>query len=328
MVKYDVIQSLGQKLVESYVFPEVAGHMKEALLHHYQNGDYNDLESPEEFCTALTTHLQEVSKDKHIRVRFHQDLKQPERSEEEWIKEYEREAIHNNFGFYKIERLPGNIGYIDLRSFSHPGSCNGLAAQTAINAMNFVAHSNALIFDLRKNGGGSPHMIALILSYLFNEPTHINNFYMRENDFTHQFWTSSFVTGNRFGDKKPVYVLTSNYTFSAGEEFTYDLQNLKRATIIGERTGGGAHPGGFHDVTPNYVVFIPSGRAINPITQTNWEGTGVQPDIVTTKEEAYDVAYVEALKRVLENTDPGDNKKLVTEIEEALQNYQSNMMQK
>lgn len=321
----EVVQHLVQKLVDLYVFPEVAVQMKAAILQRFQNGEYDSLNSPDEFCKALTTHLQEVSKDKHIRVQLYKEPQQPEPSDEDKMREYEQEAMHNNFGFYRVERLAGNIGYIDMRAFIYPDTCNGRAGQTAIHTMNFVAHTNALIFDLRKSRGGSPDMVSLLLSYLFDGPTHINSFYFRENDHTQQYWTSSFVSGLRYGVQKPVYVLTSNRTFSAGEEFTYDLQNLKRATIVGEVTGGGAHPGRFQDLKYNYQVFIPTGRAINPITQTNWEGTGVQPDIITTEDEAYHVAYAEALKKVLENVERDKNKKLYTEIEEALQFSQSNV---
>ena len=145
-----------------------------------------------------------------------------------------------NFGFEKVERLKGNVGYIDLRGFT-PAE---FSAETIVAAMNFVANTDALIFDLRQNGGGDPATVALLSSYLFGpEPVHLNSLYWREGDTTHQWWTLPFVPGKRYAGKD-VYVLTSKRTFSAAEEFTYNLKNLKRATIIGETTGGGAHPGG------------------------------------------------------------------------------------
>lgn len=143
-------------------------------------------------------------------------------------------------------------------------------------------------------------MVALIISYVFNsEPVHLNNFYSREDHFISQSWTLPYVPGKRYIDK-PVFVLTSGRTFSAAEEFAYNLKNLNRATIIGEVTGGGANPGKIHQLTKHFSVFIPDGRAINPISQTNWEGKGVIPDIETTHVKAFTTAYEQALHFVID----------------------------
>jgi hypothetical protein len=193
--------------------------------------------------------------------------------------------------------MPGNIGYLDLRGFVDAR----MGAETASAAMNMLANADALIVDLRRNGGGDPAMVAFISSYLFGaEPVHLNDLYWREGDSTHQWWTLPYVPGKRFGDKKPVYVLTSKRTFSAAEEFTYNLKNLKRATIVGETTGGGAHPGGMRKVHEHFGMFVPGGRAINPISKTNWEGTGVKPDIDVPADHALKTAQVDALKKLLE----------------------------
>src|SRR5262249_36093703 len=182
----------------------------------------------------------------------------------------------SNCGFEKIERLPGNVGYLEFRQFAPPGIC----ADTASAAMNFLANADAVIIDLRRNGGGDPAMVALISSYLFDaEPVHLNDLYFRPDNSTRQWWTLPYVPGKRLGSKKDVFVLTSKRTFSAAEEFTYNLKSLNRATIVGETTGGGAHPGGSRRINDHFAIWVPSGRAINPITKTNWEGTGVTPDI-------------------------------------------------
>jgi len=177
--------------------------------------------------------------------------------------------------------------------------------------MNFLAHVDAIIFDLRQNGGGSPSMIQLISSYLFDEPVHLNSFYIRKTDETQQFWTQGHVVGKKLLNV-PVYVLTSSFTFSGAEEFTYNIKNLKRGTIIGETTGGGAHPVQGHTFENLPVlVTVPFGRAVNPITKTNWEGTGVEPDIKTPAEQALIVARTEALKKLIEKeTDEGKKKQL------------------
>ncbi len=199
-----------------------------------------------------------------------------------------------------VERLDGNIGYVELRAF-FPAEAPG-AGDAAAAAMRLLAHTGALIIDLRRNHGGDPSMVALLSSYLFSESVHLNSLYWRANDFTQQFWTFPYVPGPRFVDK-PVYVLTSGETFSGAEEFTYNLKNLKRATIVGETTGGGAHPGDDFPITPHFGVWVPTGRAVNPITGTNWEGTGVAPDIRVPADEALDVAYAAALRHVVEHAD-------------------------
>src|SRR5207245_9412556 len=135
--------------------------------------------------------------------------------------------------------------------------------------------------------------VAMISTYVYDQPTHLNDLYNRKEDFTTQYWTLPYVPGNTLADK-PGFVLTSKSTFSGAEEFTYNLKNLKRATIVGETTGGGAHPGGVKRISEHFGVFIPSGRAINPVSKTNWEGTGISPDIDVPAAQALKTAHLEA----------------------------------
>jgi C-terminal processing protease CtpA/Prc len=176
------------------------------------------------------------------------------------------------------------------------------AGATAVAAMNFLANVDALIVDLRENGGGNPSMIQLITSYFLEEPTHLNSFYIRKTDEMKQFWTQAHVAGPRLVDV-PIWVLTSRYTFSGAEEFTYNLKNLERATIVGETTGGGAHPveGHYFDFGEFIVTMsLPFGRAVNPITGTNWEGTGIEPHIQVPADQALQTAQLEALQKLQE----------------------------
>ncbi len=187
---------------------------------------------------------------------------------------YRKQMERANCGFDKLEILPGNIGYVKFDFFADPSVC----APTVIAAMNFLANTDAIIFDLRENGGGDPEMVTYICSYLFDQPTHLNDLWTRKGNTTQQFWTLPYVSGKRLATQ-PAYVLTSHRTFSGGEEFTYDLQQQKRATIVGEVTGGGAHPVAGHRINDHFEIGVPFATAVNPITHTSWEGTGITPDV-------------------------------------------------
>jgi len=299
-----VVDSVGSKLISNYVFPEVANQMATFIDTNLKKGVYTSISDPLLFANKLTEDLRSISHDKHISVRFNpqsiaarEEVHTPEDSIA-YLNNYISRLKRNNFGFKEVRILDGNIGYLDLRSFSNVE----YAGPTAVSAMNFLSNSDAIIIDLRSNGGGSPQMIQLISSYLFGaEPVHLNNFYTRPTDSHSQTWTLPHVQGKR-SPTTPVYVLTSSTTFSAAEEFSYNLKHLERATLIGETTGGGAHPGGTINATDRFTVWVPSGRAINPITNTNWEGTGVTPHIKIASEKALEVAHIKALESLKEKS--------------------------
>lgn len=313
-VRAEVIKVLLEKLNNSYVFAEVAKKMEADIQARLKNKEYDNITSAKEFALKLTNDLQSVSKDKHMRVRF-SERPLPVREDRAELNE-EEQAKHafmmkiNNHGFEQVEWMPGNIGYIKFRGFLDPE----LGAETVAAAMNFVSNTDALIFDMRENGGGNPAMVAHICSYLFGDkPVHLNDLYWREGDKTEEFWTNPQVSGKKYLNKD-VYVLTSDYTFSGAEEFSNNLKVLKRATIVGETTGGGANPGGMFRLNDNFGVFIPTGRAINPITKSNWEGTGVEPDVKVSKELALKTAYLLALNKSLERAKNDDMKNALKQI--------------
>jgi retinol-binding protein 3 len=244
------------------------------------------------FAMRLDDDLAEVAHDKHLHVNYSARPLPPEPSHPAGApppapspedQAREREFLDGiNCGFVRAEQLPGNVGYLKFNMFADTDMC----AATATAAMNFVAGTRALIIDMRENGGGSPGMVAFVSSYLFDRRTHLNDLWTRRTGATKEFWTTDSVSGRRFGGTKPIYVLTSARTFSGAEEFTYNLKNLKRATIIGETTGGGAHPVSGHRIDEHFMIGVPFARAINPITRTNWEGVGVKPDILVPANDA------------------------------------------
>lgn len=304
--KTEVVNKINKLMIDHYIFLDKAEKMRDFLNAQLKQGKYKDLNDVHQFARALRRDLIQISKDKHIRVvydpamveRIKAGQSQNEQEREKARKERLERDRQRNFGFQRVELRDGNIGYLDLRFFTGQPE----AFETIVAAMNFLANSNAVIIDLRNNGGGSPYTIQIISSYFLEEYTHLNSFERRSEDTFQQFWTLRGVPGKMMYDTD-LYILTSRRTFSAAEEFTYNLKNLKRATIVGETTGGGAHPGGFRIITDNFLVWLPNGRAVNPITNTNWEGTGIEPHIKVDRDKALDKAHALALEKLLEKTE-------------------------
>ena len=283
-----VIEGAITKLDETYVFPEIAKRMADSIRARQKRGEYNAVTNGATFARLLTDDFQSVSHDRHLRVNFSPRRLPdggPATPTPDMLAQMRKQMDRINCGFVKVEQLEGNIGYVKFNMFADPEFCG----PTATAAMNFVANTDALIVDLRDNGGGDPRMVAFICSYLFSDRTHLNDLWTRKTNSTEEFWTKD-VPGKKLGGTKPVYVLTSKRTFSGAEEFTYNLKNLKRATIVGETTGGGAHPVNGQRIDEHFVIGVPFARAINPISKTNWEGTGVEPDVKVPASEALSTA--------------------------------------
>jgi C-terminal processing protease CtpA/Prc len=273
--------------------------VKEIKIHLHRQlkkGAYKKITDPEKFAVRITKELQDISKDLHLKVSYLSGTthKEPPRDPEEFIRHME----FKNNGFEELKRLPGNIGYLKLNNFMH----SYYGGDTAVAAMNFLANTDALIIDLRDNQGGSPTMIQLISSYFFDIPVHLSSFYVRKDNITTQSWTFSHVPSPRLSNT-PLYILISKKTFSAAEEFVYNLKCLKRAIVIGEATRGGAHPVNFYDFPQlKFGIDVPYARSINPVTKSNWEGKGVQPDIESPGENALEKAYEKALQDLMEKS--------------------------
>ena len=299
IIQIEVIQSLSEKLRTYYIFPDVAEKICACLQKHVDDGDYDDIAEEEFFAYALTTHMQEICHDEHLWVKWHSkplpDGEAALRLSKEWSAEQQLQARLDNYGFYKVERLAGNVGYVDIRYFHRPA----WGGDIAVAAMNFLANMSAIIIDLRKCPGGYPGMISLISSYfLGEEPVQLSSIYWRDDDATQQYWTLPYIPGQRLDDK-PLYILISKETFSGGEGFAYDMQARKRAIIIGEQTDGGAHPGASYRLHEHFEAFIPIGCLTHPITKQNWEGIGVTPDVPVSSEQALKIAHKTALEAII-----------------------------
>ena len=306
-----VIDGVLRRLDEGYVFPGKVAEMARAVRDRARRGAYDPIVGARAFADSLTAHLRAVSHDRHLRVVYRSRGVTDEAPDAEPSSavRVERAAFGRrvNYGLERAERLAGNVGYLEIRSFEF----DAVAVDSALGAaMNFLANTDALIIDVRRNGGGDPAMVAAVCSYLMPANTLINKFYWRPQDRWDEFRTGK-VSGRHYGTTRPVYVLTSDHTFSGAEEFAYDVQTQRRGQVVGDTTGGGAHPGGLRRVTDQFGVWVPAGRAVNPVTGTNWEGTGVVPDVPVAAGDVLRATHILALERLLAAERDGERRTLL-----------------
>lgn len=281
------VDGMSVQLDSFYVFPDVAKKISDSLHARLGRGAYDGYTNGIVFARELNEEVRAISHDKHMGVQYAvnpipvRPAGPPPALTPDQRARMQANMDTQNCGFDKVERLDQNIGYLKFDFFGDPQFCGA----TGSAVMNFLAGTQALIVDLRENGGGSPAMVTYMVSYLFNDSTHVNDLWDRTTGNTEQFWTHS-VPGRKFGAQKPVFVLTAARTFSGAEEYTYDLKSLKRATVVGETTGGGAHPVGGRRASDHFMIMVPGMRAINPYTHTNWEGVGVEPDVKVPANDA------------------------------------------
>ena len=302
-VRAAVVDSLTAAIDSVYVLAEPAARIVAGLRANLAAGAYADLTDPRDLAQRLESDAQAINHDGHFAIRalppVDSALREAGRDEDPAAEErQERLARAANYGFRKAEILPGGVGYLRFDRFANGDEA--FAAGAA--AMNFLANSNAVILDLRANGGGAGSMIRFLCGYLFPERAHLINWDVRVRDETIQSYSADFVPGRRLTEQ-PVYVLTSGSTFSAAEEFTFDLRNLERATVVGDTTGGGGHTVAgyvFDFDTFRMAIRIPYGRAYNPLNNEGWEGRGVIPHIAVPAEQALDAAHADALRKLME----------------------------
>ncbi|MCR6486318.1 S41 family peptidase [Amycolatopsis sp. OK19-0408] len=303
-----------RRLDAHYVFPDVAAKLAEVLQQRLAEGAYEGLEDAE-FATLVTTDLQSVNGDQHLRLRHHADPVAEDGDAAMNSDAFRIEAELESFGVAEVKRLPGNVGYLDTTLLYPPE----LAGPAIAAAMTLLAATDALLLDVRRNRGGTPGTSALLQTYLVDEQVHYLDIYGREGHQTTQMWTLPYVPGLRFGGAKPVWVLTGPRTFSGGEDLAFSLQQQGRAKTVGEATRGGAHPREQYKVDTYLDVTVSIARSFHPETGENWEGVGVRPDLPVNAEKAFDTAYALALEHVLSLGSAGPRRVVAEEAREALE---------
>ena len=310
----EVITTLVTKLNAHYVFPDKARQMEAALLQQLREGKYDGITDGEAFADRLTQDLHRVSRDLHMSeqsspepVPYDRADAPPPASKAEWERRtpFARRLLLDlglamgKTGAATVDHLTPNIGYLQLRDFPP----HFIMGERYGAVMDKLADTDALVVDLRDNRGGSPATVALLVSYFVDQRTRLNDIWDRHSGISTQQWTTDQLDGKAYGGKKPVVILVGPATKSAGEDFAYTMQAMKRATVLGEPTWGGAHPSRPYRLGDYFAAWIPSRRTISPITHTNWEGVGVIPDIAVTRDKALAAAQA-LLQARLKETNP------------------------
>ena len=321
-MRTDVLEAIIEKLDE-YAFSEVAQKVQKDLRDRLSAGGYQDVKSGTQLAETLTAQLQSLSDDKHLKVYFSPAVLPHLEPQADILPEelaYQKRLSElRNFDINRVERLRGNVGYLELFSFEPPE----FAGESLAAAMTFLTHTSALIIDLRRNRGGSASMVALLTSYLLPPypAVHLTDLHWPKENRTQQSWTLPYVSGSRYLDK-PVYVLIGPDTFSAAEEFAYNLKHLSRAVMVGETTAGGANPGSGFRLADHFWMFIPTGQAMSLATGENWEGSGVLPDFKVPMELSLKTAQLLAFRKLMRDEEEGKTapleRSLKRELEDSL----------
>lgn len=313
-MRKEAVDTLVAKLNDHYIFPDKARQIEAVLRQRQHEGKYDGMKDGEQLAKQLTEDLHGVAHDLHMAVEFSPDpvppdlaIGPPPATQAEWDQRssFARRLMMGvyrrvgNFGVEKVDHLAPHIGYLQVSEFPPPF----FVADTYAKAMDKLADTEGLIIDLRNNRGGGPESVALLVSYFVDQRTRLNDIWERDTGITTQQWSHDKLDGKRYGGKKPVIILAGPGTMSAGEDFAYTMQAMKRATVIGAPTWGGAHPARPYRLGEHFYAVIPGRRTISPITRANWEGVGVIPDIAATPDKAL-AAAKDLLQRRLQRTAP------------------------
>lgn len=320
--KEALVLKLAALMRDFYAFPEAGAEMCTLLEQHWHDGLYAEVESSADLCRKLTEDLRTVERDYHLSVYEHPGqaamLREAEKQKSDAGQKEWALTARENYGFKAVKHLAGNVGYVDIRQFPPVEQAHATAAAM----MAYLQYSDALIFDLRLNGGGDNYLVQFIESYLFDE---VNKLlltqYERKDQKVEEYRVLPVIPGKRMPDV-PVYILTSGITFSGGEDFAYTLKHHQRAIVVGETTGGGANPVDFKLIAGDFIVCLPIGYPKHPVTGENWEGSGVLPDIAVPREKALESAHLAALDVLIQRSeDENEQQRLIWAREEAQAGY-------
>jgi hypothetical protein len=315
-LKSAALDSVIHFLQRNYIFADKAAAMADLIRTNRSKGNYDTITDPKYFAFSVTRDLQQFSGDSHIKLNY--DPRKPStggsaKGRSGWMTALLKE---NNYGFSEKKILPGNIGYLQIPLFGPLDLC----ADSIAAAVQFIAETDALIIDLRScRGSLDENTLPFFCGYLFKEPTHLSDFYVRGKDSSRQFWTAAWVPGTKYLNK-PIYILTSGRTFSGGEAFAYDMQQLKRAVLVGDVTRGGAHPTELYRLNEFFTMGIPYARTINAVSKGDWEQSGVKPDVSVKANLALYTANVAALLDLLAKAKTEDHEVKSRQLKELLTN--------
>ena len=303
-----LVDNITRELLEKYVAPEKAGPIASHLRTKLQSGAYEKIETANELALALTNDLRSASKDLHLLVTYNPTLERALKSaptlptaelpELPPTPEQLSRNRQSNYDFRKLEIMNGNVGYLELRSFVDLNQ----SKDTAAAAMNFLSNTDAVIIDLRRNPGGFINLEIFLASYFYGvDPVELLSRYHREGKVTIREWTLREVPGKRL-QYVDLYILTSRETGSAGEGFSFILQQRQRAKIIGEQTSGAGYGNKEFPVGDGFVFYVSTFRQFDPRTGRGWQEAGVKPDVAVPSERALSVAHFEAIKNLADKT--------------------------
>lgn len=301
-IKKQTIDDLAALLPERYAYKELGSKLQQLLQQNLKAGKYDAIVAPEEFSIAVTNDLRSLNADRHLALNYNPQVQTaattnssaPPLTPEERVRQISAFNRQMNYGFKGVQFLNGNIGYLKFDYFDAYPDYSGTVVDAS---MSFLKNCDAIIIDLRDNGGGSSQMVGYILGFFFKERAQSGTSYDRPSDTT----TETFITPQP-KDKQlanvDLYVLTSKRTISAGEALAYDLKYLKQAKVIGETSAGAANPGRVTRLNSMFTAFIPNRHGVSRVSGTNWEGTGVPVDIPCEAEDAMRIANIEALRKL------------------------------
>lgn len=288
-----IVEQLSQQLDSLYVIPTLAVSLSRHIKQRLRDHAYDRIGSPRAFADTLSHDLASVAHDLHLWVRYFPPLGANMGGvdlDETWL----------NHGYPFVRILDGNVAYLDVRSFT----ANDQAERASDAAMTLVKDCDAIIVDLRNNGGGNTPAMVRLAGYFFPDSAHLSDLYWRDTKDTIRVWSQAHPTLSLA--RQPMFILTSRRTFSAAENFAYALQRLRRATVVGEPTRGGAHTGkGLVNLGYGIRALIPAGEVLDPTSKANWERVGVTPDVTAADSTALGVAHHAAIVQLLRDAPPG-----------------------